>query len=276
MTAPDLSVQTDNGRFYRHPLKGNKVPSITNITNIKAKPGIAGWGYRTEAEFVADNLPAISQLKDRGAIIDLVRQAPYRSTDQSSLTGDVVHDWIDRYIKGEKIPDDEFAAPFVTKNDKKIMLSTSAGRTARNMWTQFLGIEEKYPINWLMSETTVWSEKYDYAGTLDWIANIGPSTTLGDTKTGNNVYPEVGMQLAAIVNADYAIDAKGNQFQLPPIEKFAVLHLRPRGGRLHPIVNVDKAFTSFLGLRDAFEWDVTYADETVQYAPKIESARIEQ
>jgi hypothetical protein len=271
MTAPDLSINTGNGRFYRHPSKQSQVPSITNITNMKSKPGIAGWGYRVCGEFVADNLPAITSLKDRGAIIDLVRQAPYRSTDSSSHVGDVVHDWIDRYIKEEAIPEEEFAAPFVTKNDKRIMLTPSAGRTARNMWTQFLGVEKRYPINWLFSETTVWSEKYDYAGTLDWMANIGAYTTLGDTKTGNNVYPEVGMQLAALAFADYAIDGNGNQFELPAPERFAVLHLRPRSGRLHQVINVEQAFQSFLGLRACFEWDINHSEKTVQYAPKIES-----
>jgi hypothetical protein len=264
-------MQTNNGRFYRHPGKNTMVPSITNITNVKAKPGIAGWGYRTCGEFVADNLAAISALTDRGAIIDLVRQAPYRSTDSSSHVGDVVHDWVDRHIKNEPIPEEEFASPFIMKNDKKIMLTASAGRTARNMWNQFLGIEKRYPISWLFSETTVWSEKYDYAGTLDWMANIGAYTTLGDTKTGNNVYPEVAMQLGALAFADYAIDGKGNQFQLPKPERFAVLHLRPRGARLHPVVNVEEAFKSFLGLRDCFEWDANHSEQTVQYAPKIES-----
>jgi hypothetical protein len=271
MTDPALSKRTDNGRFYVHPGKHHQVPSITNVTGIKAKPGIAGWGYRICAEFVADNLDSIYSLKDRGAIIDMVRNAPYRSTDGSAHVGDVVHEWIDRTIKGEIVPDDEFAAPYVMKNDKKIMLSPAAGRTARNMWTQFRGIENRYPIKWLYSETTVWSEKYDYAGTLDWIADIGGAVTLGDTKTGNNVYPEVAMQLAALAFADYAIDSQGNQFQLPEPEKFAVLHLRPRGARLHQVVNIDEAFKSFLGLRACFEWDVNYSDNTVQYAQKIES-----
>lgn len=271
MTAPDLSKQTDNGRFYVHPGKNTMVPSITNITGMKNKPGIAGWGYRICAEFVADNIPAITNLKDKAAIVDLVRQAPYRSTDSSSHVGDVVHDWVDRYIKGETIPEEEFANPFVTKRDKKIMLTVAAGRTARNMWTQFLGIEKTYPIEWMFSETTVWSEKYDYAGTLDWYAKIGGAITLGDTKTGNNVYPEVAMQLGALAFADYGIDANGRQFELPKPDKYAVMHLRPRGARLHPVVNVEQAFEAFLGLRACFNWDANFSENTVQYTPKIES-----
>ena len=87
---------------------------------------------------------------------------------------------------------------------------------------------------WLHSEITVWSEKYHYAGTLDWYAratprNGAPYVILGDTKTGKSVYSDVGMQISALHFADYGFDKNGDQFELPKAESFGVLHVRPRG-----------------------------------------------
>lgn len=260
MTAPDMSVHTDNGRFYRRPGDHTLVPSITNVINMKHKGGIAPWGYRKEAEFVADNLEVINALGgDRGAIIDLVRNVPYRVTDKSSNRGDLVHGWIDKRVrsKGAHPTADEVLA---------------AGDTgAAAMWRHFLALEEAYEVEWLFSETTVWSDTHGYAGTIDWMANVMGHLTLGDTKTGNNIYPEVGLQLAAAHYADYAFDDDGHKFHLPEAERFAALHLRPQGARLYPISKIEESFAGFLGLRAIFEWNVQHAADVVQYSPKIQA-----
>jgi hypothetical protein len=260
MTAPDLSKNTDHGRFYVHPHNQKAVPSITNVIGTKNKPFIPPWGYRKCGEFVADNLDTLIGLRgDRAAIIDVVKGAPYRSTAASGDRGDLVHLWIERRIKsGGTEPTDE-------------EISQHPDQSARAMWKSFLRIEDNYKPVWLLSETTVWSDKYGYAGTTDWVARIGGAITLGDTKTGNGVYPEVGMQVAAAAFADYGIDENGQPFELPKFERFAVLHIRPRYARLSPLTNMEENFRGFLGLRAAFEWDVQHSGTVIQYAPKIES-----
>lgn len=261
MTAPDLSKQTDNGRFYVHPHNQKMVPSITNVIGMKSKPGIAYWGYKQCGLFVAENLDTIIELgqKDKGAVVDVVKGAPNRSTAGSSDRGDLVHLWIERRIKsGGTEPTTE-------------EIEQNPDKTARQMWVSFLRIEARYRPEWLNAETTVWSDKYGYAGTIDWLARIGGKVTLGDTKTGNNVYPEVGMQIAAAHNADYAINEDGQPFTLEKAERFAVLHIRPRYARLSPLTNMEQNFRAFLGLRACFEWQVAYSDSVIQYAPKIES-----
>lgn len=260
MTAPDMSVTTDSGRFYHKPGSQHLVPSITNVINKLAKPGIAYWGYKQCGLYVAEELDALMALKDRSAIVDLVKNAPRRSTDKSSNRGDTVHDWIDRRVRtGGKEPTDE-------------QISAHEDASARNMWRHFLALEEAYKIEWVLSETTVWSDQYGgYAGTIDWMAKVLGFMTLGDTKTGNNIYPSVGMQLAAAFYADYAFDDNGNQFELPKAERFAALHLRPQGARLNPIENMEENFKSFVGLRAAFEWEENIADKVIKYSPKIQA-----
>lgn len=259
MPAPDLSKQTSDGRVYVHPHDGREAPSTTNIINMKAKPGIAYWGYRQCGEFVADNVDTIVALakKDRSAVIDVVRGAPNRRTEQSGNRGDLVHLWIERRIRSGGLE----------PTDQEVM--DTADKTAREMWKSFLRIEANYSPEWLHSETTYWSDKYEYAGTLDWMARINGKVVLGDTKTGNNVYPEVGMQVAAAAYADYAIDDDGQPFSLPHADKFAVLHIRPRYARLNPLTHIPECFQCFLGLRAVWGWSHVTSENVIQYAPKI-------
>ena len=99
MTAPDMSVRTDAGRFYHKPGDSRLVPSITNVLGMKAKPGIAYWGYKQCGLYVASELDALVALKDRDAIVDMVKSAPRRATDKSSNRGDLVHGWIDTRVR---------------------------------------------------------------------------------------------------------------------------------------------------------------------------------
>jgi hypothetical protein len=262
MTAPDMSVHTDGGRFYHKPGDTRLVPSITNIINMKAKPGIAYWGYRKCGEFVADHFDAVENLRhERGAIIDLVRGAPHRSTEKSSNRGDLVHGWIDQRVRSGG------AHPTTQE------VEDSGDGGAIGMWRHFLALEEAYKIEWLHSETTIWSDEHEYAGTIDWMANVLDVLTLGDTKTGNNIYPEVGMQVAAAHFADYAFDDNGAQFTLPTAKRFAALHLRPQGARLNPLENMEANFAAFLGLRAIFEWDQNISSQVVRYSPKIQASQ---
>src|SRR4029453_3802172 len=56
----------------------------------------------------------------------------------------------------------------------------------------------------LAAEQTVYSRRYGYAGTFDLLATLpGHGLVLVDVKTGNRVYPEVCLQLAAYAPADF-------------------------------------------------------------------------
>lgn len=267
MTSPVLSVSTSNGRFYQHPaIEDAFVPSITNITGMKDKPALKNWAAKQSAIFAVENIETLAQLalKDQRAAIDLVKGAPWRSSSTAASRGDVVHNWIDEFIKDKMAGNPVDHSP--SEDEQK-----EAGSTARGMWKQFLAFDRKYQPKYLASEFTVWSEKYSYAGTGDFIAVINGKTVYCDTKTGNGVYPEVGMQIAAQMWADYYFDDEGNQRELPKADAGAVFHLRPRFCRLSPLRNLDEAFKSFLGLRACFEWNALWAESTIAPAPQIKA-----
>ena len=158
---------------------------------------------------MAKNFDVIAAMKgDEEAIVDYVRTAPNRSSDGSSVIGDAIHLWI-----GDLIDAGGRDSGFVPELDpdayegnlriQKVLRDKARAQTARHMWIQFLGWDKVQAAalkwEWLHSEVTVWSEKHNYAGTLDWYAratprNGAPYVVLGDTKTGNRTYAEVGMQ----------------------------------------------------------------------------------
>lgn len=265
MTAPLLAVSTSNGRFYQHPRSKAQVPSITNVIGMKDKPALKWWAAKEAAKYAAANLDTLARMKTEQERIDLIKGAPFRKTGDSSEVGNSVHDWIDGYAKNYVLNGGS--------RDWEPEDIGSASITAKRMWNQFRYIDRYYAIDWLMSEVTVWSETHEYAGTGDWIARIGDAVVYGDTKTGNGVYPEVGMQVSAIAGADYAIDGNGEQYQLPSAERFAVLHVRPTYTKLSPLSNIDGCFKAFLGLRAVFEWHCVEAESVIGYAPQIKGPR---
>lgn len=289
MTAPKLSKHTDEGRFYTRPKDGREVPSITNITGCLDKSKfLTPWANRKCGQSVVDSfavIKAMHEATDYEGIVDYVRTAPNRNSDGAAAVGDLVHGWIDDYITSGCPPG------FVPSMDPEdysdnrklqvVLRDKAKTQTARHMWIHFMAwhraMTEDHKLEWLHSEVTVWSEKYDYAGTLDWMARFTPKTgkpyvVLGDTKTGNNVYPEVGMQLAALNFADFAIDVNGNEFQLPKAESWGVLHVRPRFAKLQPVEHIEECFQGFLGLRAAFEWRVNTKDNVLKMGRKVETS----
>jgi hypothetical protein len=262
LTDPVLSKSTSNGRFYVRPGRFSEVPSITNIIGMKDKPALKWWAARQAAEFAADNVDTIKALK-RAEAIDLIKGAPFRKTGDSANVGDIVHNWIDQYIKMR------LQSPGITFDPDPAF--SDAPRTAQKMWGSFMCVVQKYNPQWIASEFTVWSETHEYAGTGDWMARIGGRIVLGDTKTGNGVYPEVGMQCAALEYADYALDAEGNEYQLPNAEAFGVLHVRPTYARLSPLEGIPACYKAFLGLREVHRWMCETSESVIRVAPKIEN-----
>jgi hypothetical protein len=265
LTSPALSISTPKGRFYQHPRSKKQVPSITNVIGMKDKPALKWWAAKQAATYAADNLDMLQAMKTKEERIDVIKGAPFRKTGDSSDVGNRVHDWIDGFAK--RYIETGGARDFEPED------FDDAPLTARRMWHQFLHMDSYYQVEWLVSEFTVWSEEHDYAGTGDWIARIGGQVIYGDTKTGNGVYPEVGLQVAAGAGADYALDANGEQYQLPEAERFAVLHVRPTFTRLSPLEGIEGCFRAFLGLRAVFEWDVMESEQVVGYAPQLHGPR---
>lgn len=269
MTDPAMSFPTENGRYYRHPTQRASVPSITNILKQENKPAINGSNVRKAAEYAVDNRDKLAPLS-RDEQIRLIKGTQWARNPAAHI-GDIVHAWVDRYIKtGQDATDEE---PIELNNGKEQIYYKDAPLTARRMWRQFIGFIERHNPTFLNAEFTVWSYQYGYAGTADWAAVVHDWLVLADTKTGSGVWPEVGKQLAALSHADVLITAQGAETTLPSYDQCAVLHLRPT---YHEFIQINKdtlesCFKAFLGLKANFDHYVSYEDKVLLHAPKVYS-----
>jgi hypothetical protein len=272
LTAPPLARParagepgfSQGGRIYENPRTGATAVSITSVTKVKAKPAVEAWQLKKCGEYAADNIVELHGLLSgkeaaeleaaRKQAVDLVRQAPDEHTSKASSNGDLVHDAIDALYKTGELPD-----------------TGSWSLTAKRMFRAFLKWNERYKPEYVDSEFTVWSEKYGYAGTADLALIIAGYLALIDSKTGNGTYPEVGLQLAALANADYIINPDGSTRPLPRFERFAVLHIRPTYVDLEPINYIDHCFTAFRALRNVRWWDDYVALHVIGTPTRTES-----
>lgn len=241
MTNPKVGTVSRGGaRFYVNPETDEKVPGVTSILSMLPKPFLQYWSTKMVAEFAVDNFGSYSQLimnGQRQAAIDLLKNAPRRYTTERADVGTEVHDYYDRLSKGESIgrvhPDIE---PYIEH------------------YHQFI---KDFSPTFLMNEETIWSSTHRYAGTFDWIAEIGGEIVIGDWKTTKGTYPEVGLQLSAYRYADYVIRPDGARVPLPKnITGGAVMHVGLDGYELIPFRCDEEVFNIFLALRNSvFEWD---------------------
>jgi hypothetical protein len=112
----------------------------------------------------------------------------------------------------------------------------------------------------LATEQTVYSRRYGYAGTFDLLATLpGRGLVLVDVKTGNRVYPEVCLQLAAYAAADFIGHPDGTEQPLPAIQAAAVLHLRPGGCQLLPVPIGRAVLEAFLSALAVFRFAIDLA-----------------
>jgi hypothetical protein len=242
MTSPVLARELPDGsRVYDHPRTRETAPSVTTVIAAGIpKPRLTGWSDRLAAEYADANWDELSKLASWERI-ERIRYSAEREREKASRLGTAVHEATEAWGKGMPHEHSKEVDPFMTS------------------FTRFL--MEKRP-KFLINEGTVWSEKHLYAGTFDWIAEIGGKVILGDSKTGKGIYPEVGLQVSALAHGDYILHPDGRQEELPAIDGLAVLHVRPRSWKLVEITHSEENFSAFLACRELYNW-------STEVSPKV-------
>jgi hypothetical protein len=83
----------------------------------------------------------------------------------------------------------------------------------------------------------VCSPRYEYGGTADAFVEIDGEIWLLDYKTRAGVYPDTALQLAGLARAQFmGRPGDPTQYPVPFATRFGVLHIRPEGARLLPVV----------------------------------------
>jgi len=236
---PSLAVtQPDGSRRYVHPVSGEVVPSVTTVLRCIARPQLDGWAGRMTAKYASEHWDELDAM-DPVQRLEILKTAHKDERVTHTARGTLIHELCDSWSKG----------------GNPVILDKSVD----GFMTQFFAFLGTVNPSYIESEATVWNREHGYAGTFDAIAMIDGFVTLIDIKTGRGVYPEYGMQLAALSHGECIVDDRGNEWNMPKVTRHALLHLRPRSWKLVPVRKIEECYSAFLAARRIFWWNYEVA-----------------
>lgn len=165
---------------HKYTVDNKRVNSVTQALSIIAKPALISWAARMAAEYFKDQVEPGKKYDEVQlmTIFENAKGAHWKKKVDAGNLGTFVHNWVEDYINGKNptIP--------VNKDLKKSV-------------QKFLDWQKKHKVKFLLSEQQVYSRKYNYTGTLDFICIIDGKMYIGDLKTSSGIYPEMLIQTAA-------------------------------------------------------------------------------
>lgn len=223
-------IEGSYGHWYK--LDGRKADGVTTlISQGMPKPQLVKWAARSVAEFVTDHADDVEAMRgwDRQRMVDELRETPYRERDAAAKRGSEIHALAERLVRGEEIDVPEEIAGHVES------------------CARFL---DDYRVTPLLIEAAVANRQWNYAGTLDLVAELPDGRRpLTDYKTGRSgIWGETGLQLAAYANAEFYLDDHGAEQPMPDlgITGGLAIHVRDDGYDAHDIRIDSEAFKKFL------------------------------
>lgn len=227
----------NRGRNHSYELDGQKVPGVTTLIGEgMPKKALPYWYARTVAEGVADiddaTLAGI-RAAGRQATIDFFKGYPQRARDAAAVRGTRVHTLAEAYSKGERVEVPDELAGFVEAA------------------VAFL---DDWRIAPVVSEVSVASRRWQYAGTLDLIGDVPDGRRcLFDYKTSaSGVWPETAMQLAAYRHAEFFVRSDVSEPIETPVAELGInasyaVWLRSDGSyEVLPLRTDEAVFATFL------------------------------
>lgn len=251
------------GRWYAHPNTGEMWPSVTNVLDTAvSKPALVPWAAKAVAEKAMQDLPLITASmlvrpckpkrvadecgKCKMCRLKALKREPGFVKDTAADLGSRIHDWADGHVIGRPMVEDPEVAPF--------------GQQLLRFFDDF-GVDLDKDIE--ATEATIINRKVGYAGTGDlWIRlrlDGWPRKRLvlvdyksSSTRPVLSAYPENGMQLAALANAETLLLDDGTEVPAPKgIKDVFVLTLRANDYALIPMPLSGTLEDSFAGFKGA-------------------------
>lgn len=225
MTAPSQARQSsgDGPRVYAWPPTpphNLEVISVTSATKLGLpKPYLVGWAAKMSAEFVVDNLAAVTALveaKQKRAAVELIKGARNRDRDNKADRGTIVHAAVEAYVDGKPLTRAD-----VEERLEAARVDPALAKSTHGMAQGVLAYLQDTEPEIMWSEATIYSRTYEYAGTADLLAraHIGGSgrvPTVLDVKTSKSIYDEVAIQLTAYARGDFVGLDDGTEVPLFP------------------------------------------------------------
>lgn len=241
MTVAATKVTLPSGKRW-YDWRGERYWSVTTIISQGVpKPALLPWGIRSVAEGACDlanELPALVA-KDREAAVKMLKGLPYAHRDRAADLGTLIHATIEAHRLGKPMPPPP---------------ADVAGHM--RAFERFL---TDFAPEYLATEAPVFSRTQKYAGTLDAIVRLRlplgeEGVYILDVKSGKNIYPETGLQLAAYRHAEFIGLPDGDEQPMPESVGALGLHLTATGYRLIEVRADQEVFQTFLYVREVFRF----------------------
>ena len=247
VTRDDLRRHLSQGRTYvwppNHP-EAERYVSVTTALDAVPKPFLPRWSAKLVAETAVYKRELFNSIADddEQEAINWLKGAPWSSRDRAANSGTAIHRVVELDAEGRSDEADELLATLHPSARQK-------ATNARHFFSQ-PGIEVE------MVEFVVYNDSLGYAGTGDFIVKLpfalpdlegglNPTVIL-DVKTGNGVYPEVALQLAAYRYSEWVVDlANAERLETPPVDGGVVLWPKENGWELIPVQCGPDVFEQF-------------------------------
>lgn len=252
----DDNAGFESGRVYEW--KGYMLDSVTSIISAGVPKGeaLTKWAARTAAEYAIANIDTLRDMPFDEAE-KLIKAAPFKKRDDAAELGNNVHDYAEALVLGLPLPE-----------------LSDVGQTKAALFRRWL---DEYKPDFQAAECWCYNLGRRYAGRFDAIARIeGIGLTLIDYKTGSSIHPEVGLQLAALRNAEFVGLSDGTEVEMPRVDACAVLHIMLRKFNFKRVSAADREFNAFLYAQQVAEWRKTADADVIgdhiakppKYAPR--------
>lgn len=295
MAAPILARKDDAGdRLYVW--QGEGFYSVTTIISGGVPKYLVPWAAKSVFDLVHADLTARGPHSRATAVIGRWARAGRAEVIARQEAGELKSIKLEkltfaelagRWVKGTPDRIRDAAAELGTEvHDEAERLVLQLARDTGLAWTQgrplpawpehlqghmgtFVQFLDDFRPEYVATEATVFNRTQAYAGTLDAVMRLRiggqPLTVLVDYKSGNHVYPEVGLQLAAYRNAEFVGLADGvAEAPMPATDAGAVLHITPKAYRLRLVRVDDEIYRAFLHAREVFRWAKVLAGTVLQ------------
>lgn len=144
-----------------HTQDGIKVPGVTTILGIMAKPALVGWANRLGLEGI-----------EVGKYVDNLADI-----------GTLAHAMIEAHFKGEKFNSDDYSKNQIDKAENSVL--------------KFYEWEKQHNIKVIGTELQLVSQEHGFGGTCDLVCELDGVPTLIDFKTCKAIYDEAHTQACA-------------------------------------------------------------------------------
>lgn len=243
MTNPKLATSNAwDGRTYRHPVSGDKVPSITTVIGQLDKPALVPWAAGLVADAVLDDLDEWRRLaeEDRAQTRRTLVALPRKRADEAATRGTSIHDWLQVAADGGDVA----AVEADLSLEAKTFLPSAAA---------FL---RQWNPEYLHTERSVFGD--GFAGTGDaWAYMPGIGLAVIDFKTGadgRKLYPEIALQLAALRFADEMAMPDDTIIAPPAVECGVGVLIMPGSYRVHRVAADIRTYQVFRALLQVYHW----------------------